>query len=219
MLPIRTRPRGSTKRRTDLIPLDIIEVDHDEVEDFLGAAPQFAPGEAYEASAFRTILFTDIVGSTELTQRLGDAAAMTVLRQHDEAVREALRAFGGREIKHTGDGIMASFTSASCCVGCALAIQERFTEPATASAVDASIQVRIGISAGEPVTEGGDLFGTAVQLAARLCASADPGGILVSHAVRELCAGKTLEFDAARDLELRGFAEAVPCLRGPFPKR
>ena len=71
------------------------------------------------------------------------------------------------------------------------------------------LQVRIGISAGEPVTDKGDLFGTAVQLAARLCASAEPGGVLVSHAVRELCAGKTLAFDAARDLELRGFEMAV----------
>jgi class 3 adenylate cyclase len=191
-----------------LIPLDIIEVQQDQVEEFLGPTPRFPPGEAYEASAFRTILFTDIVGSTALTQRLGDAAAMVVLRRHDDAVRDALRGSEGREIKHTGDGIMASFTSASRAVGCALAIQERFAEPAT-SDVDPSLRVRIGISAGEPVTEKGDLFGTAVQLAARLCASADPGGILVSHAVRELCAGKTLEFDAARDLELRGFPEAV----------
>jgi class 3 adenylate cyclase len=191
-----------------LIPLDIIEVEQDQVEEFLGAAPHFPPGEAYESSAFRTIFFTDIVGSTELTQRLGDAGAMTFLRRHDDAVRDALREWGGREIKHTGDGIMASFTSASRAVECALAIQEHFTKPAT-SDVDTSIQVRIGISAGEPVTEKGDLFGTAVQLAARLCASADPGGILVSHAVRELCAGKTLEFDVARELDLRGFTEAV----------
>lgn len=188
--------------------VDIIEVEQDRLEEFLGAAPHFPVGEAYEASAFRTILFTDIVGSTALTQRLGDAAAMTVLRRHDEAVRDALREWGGREIKHTGDGIMASFTSASRAVGCAIAIQERFVESAT-SDMDSAIQVRIGISAGEPVTEKGDLFGTAVQLAARLCASADPGGILVSHAVRELCAGKPLEFDAARELELRGFAEVV----------
>ena len=200
-----------------LIPLDIIEVQQDQVEEFLGAAPHFPPGEAYEASAFRTILFTDIVGSTALTQRLGDAAAMTVLRRHDDAVRDALRGWGGREVKHTGDGIMASFTSPSRAVACALAIQERFTELATSDG-NASIQVRIGISAGEPVTEKGDLFGTAVQLAARLCASADPGGILVSHAVRELCAGKALEFDAARDLEVRGFAEAVRAYAA-LPKR
>ena len=191
-----------------LIPLDIIEVHEDQLEEFLGPAPQFSVGEAYEASAFRTILFTDIVGSTALTQRLGDAGAMTVLRRHDDAVRDALRGSGGREIKHTGDGIMASFTSASRAVACALDIHSRFAAMATSDA-DRSIQVRIGISAGEPVTEKGDLFGTAVQLAARLCASADPGGILVSHAVRELCAGKALEFDAARDLELRGFAETV----------
>ncbi|HVF52273.1 MAG TPA: nickel-binding protein [Actinomycetota bacterium] len=200
-----------------LIPLDIIEVQQGQVEEFLGAPPHFAAGEAYEASAFRTILFTDIVGSTALTQRLGDAGAMNVLRQHDEAVRGALREWSGREIKHTGDGIMASFTSASRGVGCALAIQERFVKLAT-SDVDPPIQVRIGIAAGEPVTEKGDLFGTAVQLAARLCASADPGGTLVSHAVRELCAGKELEFDLARDLELRGFAETVRAY-ATVPKR
>ena len=191
-----------------LVPLDIIEVEQDQLEQYLGAPPQFPRGEAYESSAFRTILFTDIVGSTALTQRLGDAGAMTVLRRHDDAVRTALREWDGREIKHTGDGIMASFTSASRAVGCALAIQHGLASPPSAE-VDQAIQVRIGISAGEPLSEKGDLFGTAVQLAARLCASAEPGGILVSHAVRELCAGKNLEFDAARDLELRGFAEAV----------
>ena len=191
-----------------LIPLDIIEVRPDEVEGFLGAPPAFAPGEAYEASAFRTILFTDIVGSTELTQRLGDVGAMALLRLHDEAVREALKEYGGREVKHTGDGMMASFMSASRAVGCALAIQDRFAAAPLAD-VEGSLQVRIGIAAGEPVTENGDLFGTAVQLAARLCASADPGGVLVSHAVRELCAGTTLRFDEAIDLELRGFAEPV----------
>ena len=190
-----------------MIPLDIIEVEEDLVEGFLGPAPQFPIGDAYEASAFRTILFTDIVGSTALTQRLGDEAAMTLLRRHDEAVRDALREWGGREIKHTGDGIMASFLSASRAVGCALDVQASFSgDPSEAGP---PLQVRIGISAGEPVTDKGDLFGTAVQLAARLCASADPGGILVSHAVRELCAGKTLAFDAARDLDLRGFDTAV----------
>lgn len=196
------------KEAHGMIPLDIIEVERDELQRFLGTPPQVPPGEAYEASAFRTILFTDIVGSTELTQRLGDSAAMTLLRRHDDTVREALSAFGGREIKHTGDGIMASFTSATRAVGCALAIQERLRASAT-SDTDHPIQVRIGISAGEPVTEKGDLFGTAVQLAARLCASADPGGVLVSNAVRELCAGKQLQFDAGRELELRGFADVM----------
>lgn len=191
-----------------MIPLDIIEVEQEQLDDFLATPPHFPPGEAYEASAFRTIFFTDIVGSTALTQRLGDSAAMAVLRRHDQAVRDSLRQWRGREVKHTGDGIMASFTSASRAVGCALVVQERFSALPT-SETHASIQVRIGIAAGEPVTDRGDLFGTAVQLAARLCASADPGGILVSHAVRELCAGKPLAFDQARDLELSGFAEAV----------
>lgn len=186
----------------------IIEVDPGRVGEFLGAPPQVAPGEVYEASAFRTILFTDIVGSTELTQRLGDTGAMVVLRRHDQIVRDALRAKGGREIKHTGDGIMASFTAASRAVECALAIQGGFAELRETDP-DAAIAIRVGISAGEPVADGGDLFGTAVQLAARLCSHADEAGILVSHAVRELCAGKELIFGAARELELRGFSEPV----------
>ena len=196
------------KEAHGLIPLDIIEVEPDELEKFLGTPPQHATGDAYEASAFRTIFFTDIVGSTQLTQRLGDEGAMAVLRKHDDAVRQALKQNGGHEIKHTGDGIMAAFTSASKAVAAALEVQDRFADLG-ASEVEGTIQVRIGISAGEPVTENGDLFGTAVQLAARLCASAAPGEILVSHAVRELCAGKTLNFDVAKELELRGFAEVV----------
>ena len=191
-----------------LVANTIIEVDPDLVGKFLGFAPQAPPGQAYEESAFRTILFTDIVGSTELTQRLGDSGAMEVLRRHDDIVREALQATGGREIKHTGDGIMASFTSASRAVQCAIEIQQRFEELA-ASGPDGAIQIRVGISAGEPVVDKGDLFGTAVQLAARLCSHADAGGILVSHAVRELCAGKDLRFEVARELELRGFSEPV----------
>ena len=198
----------------------IIEVDPAEVAKFLGPIPEVPPGQAYEESAFRTILFTDIVGSTALTQRLGDSGAMEVLRGHDDIVREALRATGGSEIKHTGDGIMASFTSASRAVQCAIAMQQRFQELAEASP-ESAIQIRVGISAGEPVVDKGDLFGTSVQLAARLCSHADAGGILVSHAVRELCAGKDLAFEVARELELRGFAEPVrayPALRSPDPQ-
>jgi class 3 adenylate cyclase len=190
----------------------IIEVEPGRVGEFLGTIPQMPVGEPYEASAFRTILFTDIVGSTALTQRLGDAGAMVVLRQHNEIVREALREKGGREIKHTGDGIMASFTSASRAVECALATQKRFTE-FNQTDPEKAIEIRVGISAGEPVADGDDLFGTAVQLAARLCSHADAGGILVSHAVRDVCAGKDLPFGPARELELRGFSEPVRAYR------
>jgi len=186
----------------------IIEVDPEHVRSFMGKIPEMSPGEPYEEPAFRTILFTDIVGSTALTQRLGDTGAMVVLRRHDEIVREALRSTGGREIKHTGDGIMASFTSASRAVECAIEVQRRFDEEERAE-LDDAIQIRVGISAGEPVVDKGDLFGTAVQLAARLCGEADAGGILVSHAVRELCAGKELRFGQAREFDLRGFAEPV----------
>jgi class 3 adenylate cyclase len=174
-----------------LIATNIIEVEPGPIQAFFGAIPEHPPGEAYSESALRAVLFTDLCGSTELTQRLGDAGAMSLLREHDEIVRAALAANRGREVKHTGDGIMASFSS----------VGERGAE------VTERLDVRIGISAGEPVSDNNDLFGAAVQLAARLCSSSDPGGILVSIAVRELCIGKQFRFDDRGSMELKGFSE------------
>jgi len=149
-----------------------------------------------------TILFTDMAGSTALTQRLGDDRAQDMVRQHNTAVREALKAHAGQEIKHTGDGIMASFASARGAVDCAVAIQR---------ALDAgdSVRVRIGLNAGEPVAEEHDLYGTSVQLAARVCAEADAGEILVSNVVRELAAGKGFLFSDRGDHALKGFEDPV----------
>ena len=103
-----------------LIPAEIMEVNQGVVEEFLGkvgdtAASEnnFKPEQPPEESAFRTILFTDMVGSTSMTQRLGDAAAMELLRAHDKIIRTALDEHRGSEVKHTGDGIMASFLAAS----------------------------------------------------------------------------------------------------------
>lgn len=191
-----------------MVAHSIIQVGPEDVTRFLGLPPAAPPGEPYVAPAFRTIMFTDIVGSTALTQQLGDAGAMEVVRRHDATVREALAAHSGREVKHTGDGIMASFSSASQAVECAIAVQRelallRGDEP------ERLLHVRIGLAAGEPVTENNDLFGTSVQLAARLCGQADRDGVLVSVAVRELCAGKHLIFSKRHELALRGFAEPV----------
>ncbi len=155
-----------------------------------------------------TILYTDMEGSTSLTQRLGDAGAQDVLRTHNSIIREWLRAHSGREVKHTGDGIMASFASASSSLEAAIAIQKAFADHNQDSAHTA-IRVRIGLNAGEPVAEDDDLFGTAVQLAARVCAQAEPGQILTSNVVQELAAGKGFAFDDKGEAELKGFEKPV----------
>jgi class 3 adenylate cyclase len=155
-----------------------------------------------------TILFTDIVGSTTLTQRLGDAKAQEFLRTHNAIVRDAISAHGGAETKHTGDGIMASFPSASRAIECAIDIQKALASFAE-QRPEPPLRVRIGLNAGEPVPEEKDLFGTAVQLAARICAKARPGQILVSSVVRELAAGKGFVFLDHGRVPLRGFEKRV----------
>ena len=152
-----------------------------------------------------TILFTDMEGSTSLTQRLGDAGAQELLRRHNAIVREALGAHGGSEIKHTGDGIMATLPSANRALECAIAIQRAFAAPGE----DAPLRVRVGLNAGEPVAEEHDIFGTAVQMAARVCAHAEPGQIVAANVVRELAAGKGFLFSDMGEVELRGFEDPV----------
>jgi len=178
-------------------------------EEFLGEGEEAAAGaEAPAPGAPLTILFTDMEGSTALTQRLGDAQAQEVLRTHNAVVRDALKAHSGSEIKHTGDGIMASFASASRALECAIEIQRAFAQH-NESNPDIPLRVRIGLNAGEPVAEEEDLFGTAVQLAARICAQAEPGEILAPIVVRELAAGKGFLLSDRGDVALRGFEDPV----------
>ena len=158
-------------------------------------------------SGLVTILFTDMEGSTNLTQRLGDERAQEVLRAHNGIVRDALKAHGGSEIKHTGDGVMTSFPATTKALECAIAIQGSFA--AYNGSAETPIRVRIGLNAGEPVAEDEDLFGTAVQLAARICAHAEPGQVLASNVVRELSAGKRYLFSDQGDVALRGFDDPV----------
>jgi hypothetical protein len=106
-----------------LVADNIIEVGEGPINAFLGAPPQHNPGVAYVDSPVRAILFTDLCDSTQQTQELGDEAFMELLRDHDEIVRTALGDRGGREVKHTGDGIMASFVSASSAVESGIDIQ------------------------------------------------------------------------------------------------
>ena len=190
-----------------LVANEVIAVDGPEVQRFLGPFHGHAPGEAYVETAFRTILFTDIVGSTRLTQQLGDRAAMELVHVHDRIARGAVERLGGSEVKHTGDGLMVSFRSVSAALDAAVAIQRSLADHNRAAIHP--LEIRIGVAAGEPVLENDDLFGAAVQLAARLCDRAAPGSILVSGAVRDLAIGKGFAFARRRRLTLKGFDEPV----------
>jgi class 3 adenylate cyclase len=186
----------------------IIEVDEPTVARFMGGILEHRPGEVYVDAAFRTILFTDIVESTSLTQRLGDAAVMEMVRAHDEIVRRTLEGHRGSEVKHTGDGLMAAFPSVVSAIESAVEIQRRISDAEATGRMP--LRVRIGMAAGEPVTERNDLFGATVQLAARLCSRADPGGILVAGAVHDLALGKGFAFRSRGRLRLKGFDSPMP---------
>ncbi len=199
-----------------LVAEKIIEVEPELAEGFLGggevnqAGAAIVPGGAADARdpGIRTILFTDIVESTTLTQSVGDEAAMALLNVHDRVVRDALASLGGREVKHTGDGIMASFMSAAAAVKCASQIQCELCKREETDR-ERSIKVRIGAAAGEPVEHHHDLFGSTVQLAARLCSHALPQQILVSNVIAELCIGKGLPFQDLGEVALKGFDRPI----------
>jgi class 3 adenylate cyclase len=194
----------------------IIEVEPDVAEVFLGGTetnpagavilPGGGPNE--RDPGIRTVLFTDIANSTALTQALGDEAAMALLDVHNIVVRNALADSGGREVKHTGDGIMASFVSAAGAIRCAIQVQRELEKHAQANP-DRQLKVRVGAAAGEPVEQNNDLFGSTVQLAARLCAHAQPEQILVSNAIAELCIGKGLSFEDIGKVTLKGFGSPI----------
>jgi class 3 adenylate cyclase len=141
-----------------------------------------------------------------MTQRLGDAGAQEVIRAHNAIVRQAMRARGGHEIKHTGDGIMGSFLSATRAVECAIAIQRAV---AARAEEDERLEVKVALNAGEPVAEEGDLYGSSVQLAARVRDAAGPGQILVTEVVRGLTTGKGFLVSDTGEHALKGFEEPV----------
>ena len=174
----------------------------------LGDAPAATQTEqaAPAVGALVTILFTDVEGSTALTQELGDAGARELFREHERITREALAAHGGSEVKTMGDGFMVSFGSAAGALDCAIAIQRALAA--------GQVKVRIGLNAGEPIAEEdpdgrGDLFGTSVILAARIAAQASGGEILASNVVRELVAGRGFLFSDRGERVLRGFEDPV----------
>ena len=165
--------------------------------------------ETKTSSGTVTVLFTDIVASTAFTQEHGDAVGQKLVNAHNLVVREALRKFDGREIKHTGDGIMAAFGQATQGVEAAMDMMRGLTKH-NAAAPELPLHLNIGINAGEPIQEDDDLFGTPVQLAARVCAFAGTDQIAVSKLVRDLCAGKGLKFNDLGDVEFKEFTEKIP---------
>ena len=154
----------------------------------------------------QTILFTDVEGSTDMTSQLGDSVSREILRHHEEVVRSSLRRHRGTEIKTLGDGFMASFTSSAAAVEAAIEIQRKLSE---ASAPIRNIRVRMGLDAGEPISEGGDLFGAVVNSAARIAGQASGSEILVADVVRQLVRGKGFRFEEVGLTELRGINEPV----------
>lgn len=158
-------------------------------------------------SGLRVILFTDLENHTVMMQRLGDEQGRAVLREHEIITREALAAYGGSEVKTMGDSFMASFGSATRALECAIAIQKAFAD--RNATTDEPLSVRVGLSAGEPIAEDEDLFGTSVILASRIAAQAKGGEIVLANVVRELAAGKGFLFADRGEVSLRGFEDPV----------
>lgn len=145
-----------------------------------------------------TVMFSDIEGSTELTEQLGDAAMHRVLHRHNEVIRRAVAGHGGTEVKSQGDGFMLTFADPLSAARCALDIQQQMVD---------DVRVRIGLHTGEVIREGGDFFGRTVILAARVADAAAGGEILVSDELRQrLEATNRFQFDPPRMVTLKGLA-------------
>jgi len=162
------------------------------------------PKKKVEETGPITVLFTDIAGSTAMTQKLGDAGAQEVVRVHNRIVRAALTDNNGREVKHTGDGIMASFGKVTDSVDAAIQMQ-RECMVHNQQNPELPLHLKIGINAGEPIVEDNDLFGTVVQLSARIVDKAQADEIFVSEIVKGICVGKSYKFDAKGGYEMKGF--------------
>jgi class 3 adenylate cyclase/tetratricopeptide (TPR) repeat protein len=154
-----------------------------------------------------TVLFTDVEGSTDLTTRRGDEAAQAILRTQRELVRQQVEQHSGHEVKSLGDGFMVAFASARKAVACAVGIQ-RALEEHNRQHPDQQVQVRIGLNTGEAIQEEADLFGAAVDAAARIAAKAKGGQILLSDTVRGVLGrAKDVELVDRGRFRLKGFPE------------
>ena len=161
-----------------------------------------------------TVLFTDVVGSTAQRVALGDDAADALVRRHDALVAEAVTRTGGRVVKGLGDGAMACFGSAADAVGAAVLLQQALQRLAGRATEAERLRVRVGIATGDEREQDGDLYGTPVVEASRLCGAAAGGEVLVAELVRLLARSRSgLEFEPLGELDLRGLPEPVPACR------
>jgi class 3 adenylate cyclase len=172
------------------------------------SAPRGSSSSAGSSTGLRTVLFTDLVGHAEMMQRLGDAKGRDVLREHERVTRETLKEYGGVEVKTMGDGFMASFGSVTKAMDCAIALQRAF-----AAHPGEALHVRVGLNAGEPIEEDGDLFGSTVILASRIAAQAGADEILIPDPLRHLLSGKSYEYADRGEVALKGFDDAVRLMR------
>jgi class 3 adenylate cyclase len=164
----------------------------DEVEEFLTGRR----GGAEPSRVVATIMFTDVVGSTERAHALGDRAWADLLEVHNARIRTELRRFGGREIDTAGDGFLTSFDSPASAIACARAVLESMRE--------IGVDLRIGLHTGECDVVGDKLRGIAVHIGARVASKAEAGETLVSQTVKDLVAGSGIEFQDRGVHELKG---------------
>ena len=191
-----------------LVPNEVMEVDVATVAQFLGRVTDPLGSGPVQEPAFRAIMFTDMADSTRLTNALGDDAAFELLQRHHEIVLAKVAEHDGSEVDRAGDGFLLSFSSVAKSVACAIDIQrelksQNIEEPQT------PIRVRIGIGAGEPVTDGKALFGSIINLTARICAHAQASQILAASVVRDLCTGKGFSFHGRGAITFKGFDEPI----------
>ena len=213
-LPASARYLASAMREASLLPFpgaSLLMVTSD-TEDIAAAFTEFlTPPEqtsrGSRVSGFQTLLYTDIEGHTAMIQRLGDEQGRTVLRQHDRVIRSVIETHRGTEVLTRGDGFLVSFETAQSALECAAELQGRLAD--AVSELPVELRVRIGINAGEPIREGGELHGAAVKAAEAIAAQAEGGQVLVANVVRELAAGKSFAFTSCGDSTLPGLEEPV----------
>jgi class 3 adenylate cyclase/tetratricopeptide (TPR) repeat protein len=157
----------------------------------------------------RTFLFTDLVGSTSMLERLGPAGD-ELLRRHFTLLRAELGAHGGREVKNLGDGIMVTFDSAAAGAACAAAMQHAIARHNDSCGPEHTLGLRVGVHSGEAISEGGDYFGMPVVIAKRLCDRCEAGQVLVSGDVSSAAAGGGGQFADMGSLWLKGLSDPVP---------
>jgi DNA-binding CsgD family transcriptional regulator len=188
------------------VPSRIIEVDWRSVEGFLGPVQRPTPGQPWENMAFNTIVCVAFDELSDAASIKGNSALQLFLRP-EQFARKALHERGGRMVRHAGNPIVGCFHSVLGALECSLAIQKSFLSVAFLQ--QSQIEMRIGISAGEPVTRQFSLFGRASAEAEALCAKAEPGKILVSSSVRDLCEKRGFTFSEGRETLVNGFEAPI----------